>query len=251
MKRLLIILCLLSSCRENLVAYNSESEANKVLLELKEQNIDVKKINDANTWLLKVKSEDYLKSLSILEKKRLYVEPITKEPSSGSLFATRNDKNTANIDKISKELSLSIGLFPGVVESRVHIFKDDQSSLSYTKSEESASVIVISDRGVLLDKEQIKLLVAKGAGIPADSVVVVQQEVEATFDDKAEKEALNPTIHSVSFINLDLFKYVACVIITVVMFLFIFKKSIGKRKSNLDDLTTIKNVLDKVEHEHS
>ena len=172
---LLLSLLIFSACREDVVRVPSETEANRILLNLREEGIDAIKLLEAGSWVISVPNSSFTDALNILEKKRLYAryDKASQEKAESDIFASRGQKENQALEKISLELAATILMFPGVVDAKVHIFKRVEDNSEQSKCRDSASVLLIVSEISSIDQDQIKLLVSKGSGIDLESVAVI------------------------------------------------------------------------------
>lgn len=189
-KILSILLFLLCSCRDELLNVTSEIEANRILLSLRENEVDAKKTFIKGVWQINVESNHFTRALKILENKRLYYRSVVenKNDNQEDLFSTRSQKNARATEKVSRELAATLLMFPAVIDAKVHIFKKDSLDNDFPLSMESASVVLITELKNQIDHDHIKTIVSKGTGVPKESVYVVEKVASSNEKENSDSE---------------------------------------------------------------
>jgi len=172
---ILFAIIFLGGCKENLLRLKSETEANKILLSLRESGVNASKVLEAAEWVIRVDESQFTDALGVLDRKRLYGRVASGERKAESdLFATHAQKTSEMLERISESLSESILMIPGVIDARVHIYKEEYDSILNISHKQSASVVLVSEERDAINHEQIKVIVSKGAGVPLEFVAVVE-----------------------------------------------------------------------------
>lgn len=182
----LFIFVLLNACNESVVKVKTEQEANRILLHLRENKIDAKKQLEAAEWIIKVPHTHFTDSLRVLESKRLLEKVVdTQAEDRGvELFATKDQRAKEYLRAISKELATTLGMFPGVVDARIHIYKNPDAAKVSTGSSGTASVVLLADDTYAIEQEAIKLLIAQASGIEKDAVAVIIHSAKTIADEQ-------------------------------------------------------------------
>jgi type III secretory pathway lipoprotein EscJ len=234
----IIILIFLSSCREDLLSVASEVEANRILLSLRENEVDADKLFTKGSWVVKVESKNFTRSLDILEKKRIYYRTIfeASKESNEDIFSSREQKKARELEKISKELASTLLMFPSVIDAKVHLYRKQKDELESANVTESASVVLITDKEKQIDHENVKIIVSKGTGISPDSVYVIEKvsfynEVAVAEPKIIEKKIVEESKYKMSI------EYLFGLILFLVIFLlcgFIYFKPKRKFKKEFE-----------------
>lgn len=172
-----------SSCKENVVKVKSEQDANRILLSLREGRIDATKQLEGAEWLIKVPQGQFTEALRVLESRRILekVNLVKSTDKSTDFFASKEQRQKEYLQSISQEIGVSLNMFPGVLDSRIHIYRDvENENDKFNRS--GASVVLLVEPEASIDQESIKLLVSKASGILAESVVVVVKQVDKRND---------------------------------------------------------------------
>ncbi|HMO18430.1 MAG TPA: hypothetical protein PKA63_09075 [Oligoflexia bacterium] len=174
---MLFILLILSACgREEVIHLSSEIEANRVMLGLRSEGIDARKIFNAKEWVIDVPQAMMTTSLRVLEDKRIFHEfPEESQGMEGSeLFSSRQDKELRWNKVVARSLSNTLRILPQVLDARVHIYQKSTDVFSFeTTPERTASVLIVLRENAILEEEKVKNLVAKGAGLSPEAVSVI------------------------------------------------------------------------------
>ncbi len=173
---LLMVAVLCSGCREELIHVSSELEANKVMLGLRTEGIDARKIYLSKEWVIDVPRSRFTDALRILESKRVLKESSGSESigNGSDLFSSRQEKEARANKLIASNLSATLRVLPEVLDARVHIYQNTSEPYSLEQSKDrTASVLLVVQSASSLEVEQVKELVSQGGGVPPSKVSVV------------------------------------------------------------------------------
>lgn len=183
----IILFVFLSACREELVHVASEREANTVMLRLRSEGVDARKIFLAKEWIIDVPKASLTESLKILEAKRVFRDEYDDKDSGGSdLFSSRQEKEARAGKLIASNIATTLRVLPDVLDARVHIYQGYNEISGFdNKKDRTASILLLTREDKILNEEQIKELVSQGAGVDKSkvSLVIVSQGNEVSDKD--------------------------------------------------------------------
>lgn len=187
--QMLLIICLVG-CRDEIMHNLSEAEANRLITRLHESGVEAQKEPQSDgQWALAVDDADAIKALKLLSDNRLIREDTTPIKSGSSVISSREDQRFRFERGLSGEIERTLGSMSGVLEARVHLnlpLVDPIFGQRMNGDEGSASVLLITDGAVSLDKAAISSLVAGASGIkPAQISVLVSAAVEPMVVDNS------------------------------------------------------------------
>jgi type III secretory pathway lipoprotein EscJ len=180
---LIVSVCLVG-CREELVHVASELEANKVMLGLRTEGIDARKVYQAKEWVIDVPKSRLTDALRILENKRVFREESDPDANkkSSDLFSSRQEKEARANMVIASSLSSTLRVLPEVLDARVHIYQNKSEPFTGgSVKDRTASVLLVVSQNSAIPVEQIKELVSQGGGLHASKVSVVLVESREKF----------------------------------------------------------------------
>lgn len=167
MKRVAILsLLFFCGCRETILHDLDEEQANRVWVTLRHYRIEAEKKKLGNGWTIAVDRTHAGKALNTLEKLRLPKRPRSRERSS-SFIPSRAERELLREQQLGERLEETLAALPGVVDARVHYLLEEKER---TKS--SASVLLVTLPGVVVDAKQIKEIVAGGGALEGNRVTV-------------------------------------------------------------------------------
>lgn len=177
----------LMSCNEILVHDLSENDANKIVSGLHKNQIEVKKVKQADGfWSINVNKGDSYKALEYLTSTRIIKsEPISKSGGS-SLINSREDQLFQYERHLSSEIEYTLKSLPGVLDVRVHLnlpVKDPLFGKNISEdSSSSGSVLLITGNGFLSDLTDIQNLVSGASGIASNLIsVLIQKSIPSSL----------------------------------------------------------------------
>ncbi len=188
------LLMMLSACREEIIHLSNETEANQVLLVLREGSIEATKKLSAKEWVIEVPKSDLTRALRIMTDSKIpkKLKQKNTEEANQSIFSSKQDKDSARDRELATELSTILGEIPGIIEAKVSIFNAALDPLSLSsKPERSASIMIISGNKLELDKNSIIDLVAKGAGVSNNKISFISSALaNSKITEKSEEITL-------------------------------------------------------------
>jgi type III secretion protein J len=150
---LVLLLCGVSGCKEDLYSKLTEIETNEMLAVLADQGIVASKVYVAEdqTWRLEVESGQFAAAVRVLNGRGL---PHTKYESLGKVFkkdslvSTPNEERIRYIYALSQELSNTLSQIDGVIVARVQPVLPSNDPLAEKVTPASASVFIKHRSGV-------------------------------------------------------------------------------------------------------
>ena len=171
MKKIILLLFTLVSCKEEILHDLSETQANQVWLTLERQNIEVEKKKSASGWGILVETNLAVQALQTLQDLKLpHGIWRDKEVNSSSLIPSKEERQLNRERELGRTLEGTLLSLPGVSDAHVHLVIPtlDKEGLQKT----SASVLVISDGKDLISAQQIRDLAAGATAIQKENVAV-------------------------------------------------------------------------------
>lgn len=162
---MLVLLMLLSGCREVLVHDLDEPSANRVQLSLLSAGVDARKSRNGERWSIEVAAEDLTAALEIVEASRAIHRQLP-QVAAGELSMLMSREERAEVMLRTRELLLARTLegLPEVLEARVHVGGAKR---------ESASVVVVAAREVPGATDEIRAVTAASLGIAPPQINVL------------------------------------------------------------------------------
>jgi type III secretion protein J len=193
---LLVILLSLSACNKDVTILQDldQDTANDIILLLRENSIEAKKIEKNKLQSVNVSSTDETRALALIN---AYGKPDKKFKSLGEIFkkdgfiSSPTEEQARLVYGLEQEISGMIAQIEGVINVNVQValptFKDDLWDTDNSKP--SAAILVIYLKKYRIDrhKERIKKLVSKA--IPNLNI----NDVEIAFIPKNEYDIKIPT----------------------------------------------------------
>lgn len=193
----IVMMVLMSGCgREEVIHLQSELEANRVLLGLRSEGIEARKVFTSKEWVIDVPDAYITQALRVLEDKRIFRDaPESAASASGAdMFASRHDKEVRANNMVSASLANTLRVLPQVLDARVHIFQRGEDVFTFgIVPERTASVLLILRAKETLDEERVKDLVSQGAGLKRESVSVVSVPAFDNVHGPASSEPISTT----------------------------------------------------------
>ena len=111
------LLLMLSGCREEIIHLSNETEANQVLLVLREGSIEASKKLSAKEWVIEVPKSDLTRALRIMTDSKIpkKIKQKNTEEANQSIFSSKQDKDSARDRELASELSTILGDLPGII----------------------------------------------------------------------------------------------------------------------------------------
>lgn len=173
---LILVLCALCGCRENILHNLSEQEANRAFVVLARAGIGAEKILEPNGWSLAVAKNEVASALTALDQSRVFSvnspQAVTSQPS---LFQSREEREAAIHRLLESQLEESLVRFGGVIEARVHLHLQSQRTLAVARpaADKSASVLLVVSGAADSVEPQVRRLVAGATSLEEQQITVV------------------------------------------------------------------------------
>lgn len=196
--RLILILSCLG-CKDELIHNLSETDANRVITALHDQEIEVSKVAQPDgRWSIEVASSDSIRALKLLNQTRLIKGTETVSRERASVISSREDQRFQFERSLSEEIERTVSNLPGALEVRVHLnmpLVDPLFGQKLSKDEGSGSVLLIAEHDSQIQKEEVASLVSGASGIPAEkiSVLISFTKVSNLNDNQQESRLLKNT----------------------------------------------------------
>lgn len=172
---ILILSCL--GCKDELIHNLSETDANRVITALHDQEIEVSKVAQPDgRWSIEVASSDSIRALKLLNQTRLIKGTETVSRERASVISSREDQRFQFERSLSEEIERTVSNLPGALEVRVHLnmpLVDPLFGHKLSKDEGSGSVLLIAEHDSQIQKEEVASLVSGASGIPAAKISVL------------------------------------------------------------------------------
>jgi type III secretion protein J len=193
---LLVILLFLSACNKDITILQDleQDNANDIILLLRENSIDAKKVEKNKLQSVTVSSADETRALALIN---AYGKPDKKFQSLGEVFkkdgfiSSPTEEQARLVYGLEQEISGMIAQIEGVITVNVQValptFKDDLWDTDNSKPSAAILIIYLKKYRVDRHKDRIKKLVSKA--IPNLSV----NDVEIAFIPKNEYDIKAPS----------------------------------------------------------
>lgn len=193
---LLVILLFLSACNKDITILQDldQDTANDIILLLRENSIDAKKVEKNKLQSVTVSSADETRALALIN---AYGKPDKKFQSLGEVFkkdgfiSSPTEEQARLVYGLEQEISGMIAQIEGVINVNVQValptFKDDLWDTDNSKPSAAILIIYLKKYRVDRHKDRIKKLVSKA--IPNLSV----NDVEIAFIPKNEYDIKAPS----------------------------------------------------------
>lgn len=193
---LLVILLFLSACNKDITILQDldQDTANDIILLLRENSIDAKKVEKNKLQSVTVSSADETRALALIN---AYGKPDKKFQSLGEVFkkdgfiSSPTEEQARLVYGLEQEISGMIAQIEGVINVNVQValptFKDDLWDTDNSKPSAAILIIYLKKYRVDRHKDRIKKLVSKA--IPNLSV----NDVELAFIAKNEYDIKAPS----------------------------------------------------------
>jgi len=191
---LTMVFCL-CACREVVVHDLSETDANKMMTKLLNEELDVSKEKQPDgRWALSLPKEQATQAIRFLSNHRMLKEEPLKISQKAGLMVSKEEQRFRYERGLSSEIETTLSTMSGVLQARVHLnlpIIDPIFGQNIDASKSSASVMLILDNR-LIQNSEISALVAGASGIPVSSISVVTY-MEGETDPKGDIKPINTT----------------------------------------------------------
>lgn len=245
LKIFLLLLFLLSACKEALLHNLTEIEVNKLIGILNAEGIDGEKVLQTDLkWTLNVSKKDFVKSILILDSKRLLKDNTPVKNEKASLLGSNKEKDFYYERALSSELEKTLLTLNGVVDARVHLNVKKDGLLELRKDEKnenSAGVLMVVNEDEVFNEEQIKAIISGASGVKKEDVSIVISKIKILPDKKNNENIYFPAVSNdkniesnfsfLSFLE-SIQQYIYIVVGIILCFFFVVflrKKSIDKK----------------------
>ena len=186
---ILLIIMLLTSCKEVIMHNLDEAQANKVSIILHEYNIGAEKVKSGNNWNILVDSKQASSALQILDKKR-FLKRLSSKPKEGKngLMVSREERQRWLEREQAFNLEETLEAVPEILEARIHFYfsQPNDFDLASQYAQRTASVLLVigsnnkSGNKPETLKELAVKLISGATGIKESAISIVVAS-EATF----------------------------------------------------------------------
>lgn len=175
---IIVLVLLITSCREEIVQNLSESDATRLITKLHITGLAAEKAKQSDgTWAVTVASGESMRALQYLDKTRLLKKEHPNQRDNLSLVSSREDQRFHFERALSREIESTIASLEGVFEARVHLNiapKDPLFGTAVKSSKtESGSVLLIVAPEFSISRSDLAEMVSGASGIPAEKISVL------------------------------------------------------------------------------
>lgn len=177
---LIILMLLLTGCREPVLHDLSESNANRGLVRLRAAGLDASKLRQPDgDWLLQVESARVTAAAEILQSMRLSKSSGGIAMEGASLLAGRDERRIQLQMLRAREIEETLESLDGALEARVHLNTPQSTTRLEGEHAEraTAGVLLIVEPDFNSTPEEIARLVGGSTGCPAEAVSVILKPV--------------------------------------------------------------------------
>jgi type III secretory pathway lipoprotein EscJ len=238
----IILLVLLTGCKETILHKLDESQANQIKVTLSRNGIKADKIFDGSYWNVTVPKNEALHALTLLDNSRILRNDSRRSlERSKSLIPSREERTHFIERQLATSLEHTLERLPGVLEARVHLYlhATDTFPISLPNENFTASVLVIVDKSQssrldLITDQEIQKLVSGASGVQASSISVVITEstvVDKTLNASISEIQTQQTLNVFS-VNRDMLNQLISIVgLAILLFVLIILKSRSKATS--------------------
>ena len=143
---ILLIIMLLTSCKEVIMHNLDETQANKVSVILHEYNVEVEKVKSGNSWNIQVDSGQVSSALQILDKNR-FLKRLASKPkeNKNNLMVSREERQRWLEREQAFNLEETLEAVPEILEARIHFYfsQPNDFDVSSQSLQRTASVLLV------------------------------------------------------------------------------------------------------------
>lgn len=173
---ILLTIFLTAACQEEIVHNLSEMEVNRLRAELHAEGVESDKVRQPDgKWALAVDERQTLESLRFLESRRLLRATSEVRAQPTSLFMSRRERELMQLREVGEGVEDTLARIPGVLEARVHLFREERDAFQRTKdaAPTSASVFLLVSPDRIFAVDEVRDLVSGATGTAHDRVAVL------------------------------------------------------------------------------
>lgn len=196
---LILVVMLLSGCREQIVHNLSEIDANRLVTKLHDSSLNGDKEKQADgKWSISVPSDETIRALKLLNDSRILRSENQKAIEKSSVISSREDQRFHYERSLSQEIEATLSSVPGVLEARVHLNIPPVDPLFGRSLGQggTASVLLVTDSSLTTTKDEIAGLVAGASGIKSDAISVLFSRSAETVATETNKPAIDLALNS-------------------------------------------------------
>ena len=172
----IITLIGLTGCNEVILHELDEIRANRVSVILHDAGIKALKQQEGSHWKIAVKSNQTASALKVLDESRLFNRDMQYLKQDQKGFVQSKEERQRNIERqLAWSLEQTLEAFPGVLEARVHFHYEDsiEIDLLQKKQNNSASVLLVTSKDILVPGDKVKSIISGASGIEPKAISVV------------------------------------------------------------------------------
>ncbi len=192
---IILVLCLISACREQIIHDLSESEANRLVTKLGAASINAEKIKQADSrWALAVPDSQALQALSYLSATRVLREGRTPLVERSPFTTPPDEQRFVLQRKLSAEIEDTLATVSGILEARVHLNLPPVDPLFGKVMDEkkgTASVLLVVEQDATVERDAVAALVAGASGIAKEKIAVLVSRSERSSQPIPLREVVN------------------------------------------------------------
>jgi type III secretion protein J len=193
-----LLCCVVTGCREQILHDLSETEANKVISRLSSSGASAEKVLQSDgRWAIAVSRDKVLAALSFLDTHRVLPtrEGEPKPKSQGGLVPSREEQWFRYERSVAQSIEDSLATMQGVLEARVHLHLPESDPLFGVRRDDrgSGSVLVVVDGRFSAKDEELSSLVAGAAGISAANVRVLRSIAPNAHGEERTQVSMPPS----------------------------------------------------------
>lgn len=185
LRMVIVALFCLVGCREPILSDLTQEQVSQLQVVLARNGVSATKARGASGWTLSVDSADATSALSIVENSFILRRVKHSESKSTPSFIRSREERLYDLERsLAVALEDTLLRVPGVVEARVHLFFEMTGTLAGLRESrpKRASVLLIVDNRLQLQKAQIATLVSAAVAIDDNLVTVVVTQAVAGGD---------------------------------------------------------------------
>lgn len=243
----LLLLVLLTGCKEVLYDNLSQREANKLVTTLRQSDIEAERVDEGDgMFSVLVERNRFAEAVTLLEQRGLPRERFDTMAdvfTSDSLLSTPLEERARLAYALSQELMRSLTAVDGILDAHVHLTLSRELPLSNEATPATASVLLNHAPGFDIEAliPDVKFLVAQGVPNLSYRDVSVVTAPERLWEVPAVQAATYSSFLGIRFVDEDANKFallMACLaaflVFLIVIFVFVISRSslVSQRESS-------------------